>query len=62
MNEKMLWHGTAGSTADIIATEGFDHRVGVKNGRAFGDGIYFTEDTLLALRYGYDVSCGIFWL
>ena len=55
MNEEMLWHGTSGSAAEIIATEGFDHRVGVKNGRAYGDGIYFTRDAILALRYRYNL-------
>ena len=53
VNERHLWHGTSAATARSIAAEGFDHRVGVKHGRILGDGIYLTESTLLALRYGY---------
>ena len=51
LNERHLWHGTNEEAVKSISIEGFDHRVGVRNGRIWGDGIYLTIHPEFALRY-----------
>ena len=46
-----MWHGTTQSAARSITIQGFDHRLGVKNGRVWGDGVYFSEHADFALAY-----------
>ena len=65
LNECHLWHGTTFSAAKSISVQGFDHRVGVKNARVWGNGVYFTSDADFALSYssgarGAGTSSGLF--
>ena len=52
LNERHLWHGTGSNIAQTISLQGFDFRVDVKNGRVWGDGIYFAPKPGLAIAYG----------
>ena len=56
LNERHLWHGTSLNIAQTISLQGFDFRVDVKNGRAYGDGTYFAPDPSLAISYGLTPS------
>ena len=38
LNEKYLFHGTSSDSLEKICREGFDMRVPVKNGAAYGQG------------------------
>lgn len=52
LNEYYLWHGTGSDIAKTISIQGFDMRVGITNGRTWGDGIYFAPRPALAVAYG----------
>jgi len=52
LNERNLWHGTGLDIAKTISIQGFDMRVGVTNGRVWGDGVYFAPRPSLAVTFG----------
>jgi hypothetical protein len=52
INEFGLWHGTKPEIADILATSGFDERVGGDtNGGLYGQGSYFADAFCKADQY-----------
>ena len=51
LNERHLWHGTDEKSVKSIVIGGFDHRVGLKNGRIWGNGCYFSTHADYALCY-----------
>jgi len=56
LNEKNLWHGSATDTVKIIIEQGFDSRVGVKNGRAWGNGVYLASHASFAFNYASSID------
>lgn len=56
IEELLMFHGTSAATIPLIAKDGFkvgggDDGVQVKNGAAYGKGVYLSEDPAFAMRY-----------
>ena len=62
LNELYLWHGTGSDIAKTISIQGFDMRVGVTNGRIWGDGIYFAPRPGLAVAFGVFAAKSKVWV
>ncbi|KAJ8321016.1 hypothetical protein KUTeg_002603 [Tegillarca granosa] len=53
VNEKMLWHGTAGNAVDSINAYGFNRSYCGKNAVVHGNGVYFAANAAYSCRTTY---------
>ena len=53
LNECFLYHGTKSEVAELVATHGFDERVGSLDG-LIGSGVYFANQSCKSAQYTTD--------